>query len=79
MDYFHTSRNFQFFGNPISLRFKRFPPSPIIERIFRFKSLSGLIMLLIYFMQQRTVKTLFGCKVFEVCLSRNGKSVFVGI
>ena len=76
--YFQTSRNFQLRGNPISWRFRRLPPSPIIERMFRFKSLSGLIILLIYLMQQSTVKILLGWRVRSDCLSRNGLSTFVG-
>ena len=48
----------------------------MIERILRFKSLSGLMMLLIYFMQQSTLNTLLGWREINVCLSKNGKSVF---
>ena len=51
----------------------------MIDNILRFKSLSGLMILLIYFMQQSTVNTLLGCREFNVCLSKNGKSVLVGI
>ena len=75
IDYFQTSRNFQFFGNPISCKLRRLPPSPIIERIFRFKSLLGLIILLMYFMQHNAVNTLLGWSERDVFLSRNGKSV----
>ncbi len=49
----------------------------MMDKILRFKSLPGLIILLIYFMQQRTVKTLLGCREFNVCLSKNGKSVLL--
>ena len=59
-NYFQTSRNFQFLGNPISCKLRRFPPSPMIERMLRFKSLLGLIMLLMYFIQHNAANTLLG-------------------
>lgn len=74
----HTPRRFHSFGNPISSRLNKLPPSPIIDNIFRFKSLSGLIILLMYFMQHSTVKTLLGCMARNVSRSMNGLSAFVG-
>lgn len=77
--YFHTSRVFQFLGKPISCKLRRLPPSPIIESMFRLMSLSGLMILLMYLMQQSAANILFVRMERIVEPSRNGLSVLVGI
>ena len=76
--YFHTGWSFQSLIKPISSRFSKLPPSPIIDNIFLFKSLSGLIMLMMYFIQYNDVNILLGCNSLMESGLMKGKLVFQG-